>query len=746
VIGAIAKAFVSNELNCLRDGDVVAGSLRITFQDGVAVFVHGDYVTGTGDEPVGFILVSGRHAIVRYPEVAPAALERAVFVVSQRLQNRLFESKFFYQRLNDTKHAIGTPSVQGARTSLHLGWVERAVRVGATVTRTVLLCGPDKNESVASETALELSSDLPVLVQAVRDVLTGGRRAVVSDDKVPDLRRALDKLGRVPTPVIPVTTIAQRPDITPADRYRTDPWSFDTWCDPERTTLSKEQLNVLFSDALLHHPVRLIGPAGAGKTLLMQLMAIRRLREDATVLYVTHNAPMEKRVQDRFWTLGAGEYLQRGRLLVATLSRYSQELLKLPRQQVMNIDPEKAKDDQIIFLHDAVQAALELHDKVVSKSVAFRALTRTENARRVLDEFVRAEIGSVIKGRGMIRERAAYTDAESALGQLHGVLSPEERGVIYTAYELYKKTLEDFEVLDADDVALTMLGQLRTPQWDINRVRFGFDFVLVDEAQLFSDNERRIFALLTKSQVPHTPVAIALDEGQRLYSPPSSGLALLGIPDVQQMTLSVAHRLSAEIARLALFVISESDIIYTDDFPEFPHGYLTTAERRGDGIRPKLFTVDTDLMARRVGQLVREALSHDLRHIAIVVHSQDMMDVMETELRAVRGLEVAVLQQRGAGRSAAHAYVVISRPQLIGGQEFDCVICCRLEEGVVPPPVNGNHALQIILEQQAFREIYVAFTRARHQLFIVNATNSRPTPILQQAADKGYIEIVDDRD
>jgi len=41
------------------------------------------------------------------------------------------------------------------------------------------------------------------------------------------------------------------------------------------------------------------------------------------------------------------------------------------------------------------------------------------------------------------------------------------------------------------------------------------------------------------------------------------------------------------------------------------------------------------------------------------------------------------------------------------------VLSVGLEQGVVPPRVLNNESLSASLEQQALREIYLAFSRAR---------------------------------
>lgn len=114
-----------------------------------------------------------------------------------------------------------------------------------------------------------------------------------------------------------------------------------------------------------------------------------------------------------------------------------------------------------------------------------------------------------------------------------------------------------------------MAGRLRTPVWQLRRRVEGYDYVFVDEAQLFNENERRILPLLTKGNTSHAPIVLALDEAQALYSQPGAGLATLGIHDITNESLDSVYRCTSAIAKLAFFVIQKSTNLFGSDFPDF---------------------------------------------------------------------------------------------------------------------------------------------------------------------------------
>ena len=79
----------------------------------------------------------------------------------------------------------------------------------------------------------------------------------------------------------------------------------------------------------------------------------------------------------------------------------------------------------------------------------------------------------------------------------------------------------------------------------------------------------------------------------------------------------------------------------------------------------------------------------------------------------------------------------------MGGQEFDAVVAVGLEQGLVPPRIQNNDAFAATLEQQALREMYLSFTRARYQLKVVVKRGARPTRVLQEAVKAGVATRVE---
>jgi superfamily I DNA/RNA helicase len=321
-------------------------------------------------------------------------------------------------------------------------------------------------------------------------------------------------------------------------------------------------------------------------------------------------------------------------------------------------------------------------------------------------------------------------------------LKEYERSIVFDGFRRYHHIIfEQLEVLDSDDVALSLLGRLRTPIWELKRRVRGFDYVFVDEAQLFNENERRVFPLLTRGDTTHVPIVLALDEAQDIYGQTTAGLATLGITDVTSESLSSIHRSTQSIVRLAFFVIQRSTDLFGPDFPDF----TGIAERMEPDSHPLAAFPRIEVVAdaqRSIGRFVlrriRRLRKANLWQIAVICHAEMYWEALVNELGQT-DLPLVILEKRGERIAQREPVVVLSRPAHVGGQEFDAVVLVGLELGVVPPRVTGNDALATAVEQQALREIYLAITRARYQVAIVLPPDAAPSPILHEAEKAGLI-------
>jgi superfamily I DNA/RNA helicase len=349
---------------------------------------------------------------------------------------------------------------------------------------------------------------------------------------------------------------------------------------------------------------------------------------------------------------------------------------------------------------------------------------------------VMAEISTVIKGRGLVDDERRYTDSDTPFSRLHRILNISERGVVFDCFRRYHYVIfEEYELLDSDDVALTLAGRLRTPLWSLKRKTEGYDLVFVDEAQLFNENERRVFPYLTKGITSHVPIVLALDEAQEPFGFSSAGLATLGITDIENESLPSNHRSTREIVDFAFFAIQQTTDLFSAEFPDFTGA--------GGGMVPSDHplasppTIETcNEEARSYGvflvKLVQKLRAANIRQVAVICHADGYWsEILEAFQQSQ--LPLHVISQRGEKISPDQPLVVLSRPAFVGGQEFDAAVLVGLEQGVMPPRVVDNPALAAALEQQMLREVYLAATRARYRVIATINRGALPNSLLSEA-------------
>ncbi|MEC7521171.1 MAG: UvrD-helicase domain-containing protein [Myxococcota bacterium] len=737
----------------LQKGVVAAGPLRMSASadGGLLCLWNTDYLSAAGDEGWGFIRAAGQFGLLASPEVTVEVLERQLYVIAQRLQGLLLNPDYIHRAHDDGVHSClagrGTES-----RPFRVAYCESEVDIGGARIKSLISAGPHRQSPRFLAQAARDGRRLDTLVQLADGLLlSAGQRPIVENDLFMGLRDRFSSDYATTSSSRNGIAFGNAPllESTPADakKYETLQWTYEEWLG-SRSPLSVAQRRILMSDGIQHQPLRIIGAAGTGKTLLMMLLAIRRLRkaeeEDKPlrVAYIAHNSAMRDKANERLRVLGAERYLSKEadrHLYVSTLLSHSRDVLEVQEQMVVDSDALETKAFQFNVVLESLAEALKVHEMELQGSDLLSQVSQDSTLLHAFAEAISDEISLAIKGQGFgVDDRQQYVESERRLSRVHGQLSQQERHVVFSTYKLYnEKMFDEYEVFDSDDLAISMAGRLNTPLWEMKRRKLGFDYVFVDEAQLFNENERRLFPLLTRGRMKHVPLVMALDEAQQTRAAASGGLARLGIRDVHSETLADVHRSTPSILRLAFFVIQRTTDLFGSDFPDFTGS--TTSQVADDhklAAPPQVSCASREGvsgLATSVADVVEKLRRQNLRQIAVVCHSGGAWEAVLAEFRS-RKIEVVELSRRGERLDIQAPYIAVARPATVGGQEFDAVVCVGLEQGVVPPRVQGNVALAIALEQQALREMYVSFTRARFRLMIVNAAGSTPTRVLAEAA------------
>ena len=740
-------------LNQIGEGVITYGSVRITSVDNQVLCIwNNDYLMGSGDEKWGVIRLEGDLGLYGKMDRFKSTLDDFIFIVSKRLQGlKVMHPSKLHLSLGDHLHAVSNTS----RTdTYHLVFKDIEITIaGGTKLQSLISTGtaPDNRRQRQISQIQDDEQLMEKIVKSANYVPAQSKSKPILD--IPFFSKLVVNKVKAVDPIMDIPEL-QEDHIEEDQRYLTLEYTYEDWI-KEGSPLNDLQRTILSSNSLLSRPLRIMGAAGTGKSLLMQLLAIKRLKyaeergEPVKIIYICHNNEMCTSVTDRFDTLGAIKYIvdenSDQQLKISTLFEYCVETNKdLSEKMIMSTDAYQNKEYQKSIISRYLGETIdEYNKKGVLKQKQYPIISQIieANAREVFIEVLANEIGVAIKGRIENYYEQQYTESETPLSRLHSVLNVAERQFVYKVFTKYHNEMfVNGHKLDSDDVAISFLQSKKTPIWNLQRQTEGFDFVFVDETQLFNDNERQLFSLITKSNKTHVPIAIALDEAQDLKGGVHRGFASLGIPDLDNQILTNVHRCTPSILNLAFHVIQRTTDLFGSEFPNFTSNTVSLVNEEGiDSVKPLLVVAKEDLATEVLNQVISLRNGNN-RKICVVIHSNRHWIKITKKLQSELNGNLVILERRGKVLPVDKPTIALARPESVGGQEFEVVISVGLEEGVVPEKVSYQ-PLQLAFEQQALREMYLSFTRAKNVLRVVNSKGSSPTDVLQVAISNKLLDV-----
>ena len=739
-----------DEFRALRQAVYAHGPLRaLASADGdILAFWNTDFLLNVGAEAWLFVMLHGKNnGLLDSEALYREVLDRILSIAFFRLQGLRVPDNYIHHVDHDGVHTC--TSGGGPAFNARLAYVEQRVAASGedVAARTLLVIGPAWETPAFRATAARAAPSLPRLAEAANGLLLARTRPVAEGHQVTALRSCLANL---------VETVADAEGLAadqvpllgssldPAAVEQSWKWTYDEWLTPA-SPLTAEQRTLVNSDLVQQQPVRVRGAAGSGKTLAMLLMAIRLLKRSAErqeryrILYLAHNAPMADVVRRRIGELGGDSFLGKNpqELVVTTLYDFALQTCGIEDSLVFDRDAQTSRAFQLELVSDAFsELGTEVEPAVLSEMPLISKGLGDNSVRATLLELLVDEIGVAIKGHDLRGNVPGYVQAPGPLSRLHKALTERERRFVFDLFQLYdRRMISEWRLLDSDDLAIALLGVLRSPIWQLQRRDEGFDVVMVDEAQLYNENEKRVFALLTNAKSSHVSVVLALDEGQETRALPGKGLGVLGYDGLVDECFRSVHRSSPGILALAFHVIQRTTELFSPDFPGYG-GAGSTRKAGGPSPLPEWVRCSSgESVGRRVLEEVRALRLKNTRRIGVACHAMTLWQEVVDSLRQPSArLPVQVVERRGETRGRpGEPVVAVGRPVDLGGQEFDAVICVALERGLTPPAVPGGPALAAALEQQSLREMYLAFTRARDELIVIVSRGGRLTEVLEEA-------------
>ncbi len=525
---------------------------------------------------------------------------------------------------------------------------------------------------------------------------------------------------------------------------------YSEWVD-NNGPLTKEQRRVVAHK--VKRPLRIHGPAGSGKTLVLLLKAINLLRkaqDEVTrchVLVVAHSKEMRNTVRAAIEAIDDQSFMATRKsdpqfLDVETLHGWCiRELgLEYGPRYVLESDPTTSRQQQRAILDETLTEARRhsLH-KLIGKDF----IARLEGDRNQLLRDLGWEISIRIKGRGFGRgdlRKYAASEMRTFLGKDETL---PDRHFIFYIYQLYEEKFQSLGLLDTDDVVLSMANRLTTPLWNRQRKDYGYDYVLVDETHLFNENERRVLPYLTRGTAEYLPLVMTFDEAQSIGGRRSVGLTESGIGNSERQNLTYVHRSSPDIFRLASYLIEASPLIFSQFAVRQPAAMMSRSELRRCHKPEIIYASSDESLLDEIVAACQHLRDHNNQRIAIIVFDAELLSFLSNKIPQKMGA-VHLVKERGELRAAIPlpgAYIM--SPEACGGLEFDSVVLAGVDEGRTPPPM-GSLGVQgyLAIEEEAYTELYTAITRAKYRLIFACDSRRGLSPLIKPALAAGLLEEV----
>lgn len=306
-----------------------------------------------------------------------------------------------------------------------------------------------------------------------------------------------------------------------------------------------------FVDHPLSNSIRLVGPAGTGKTIALVTKCIKevkaQLNGDFRVLFLTHALATADDVENLVLAMEPilGPSLIHGdspKIKITTLHGIAEEVMKYGLSSIglISIDGHEGRSFQAETLSEAIDEYLRgdwitLQKKCSIPFTSYMNSPANSGERLFFIWELMNEFACVLDAEG-VRSGNAKEDTylrETRKRWMMHLSCKEERQVVVALYEIFRRKLREMKVIGSDQMVTDFLNHLDTFRWDATRGEQGFSAIFVDELHLFNRQERMVFKhLLRLPEAPPT-VLMAYDAKQ---SPRDT---FLNLPSVEAQNLDL---------------------------------------------------------------------------------------------------------------------------------------------------------------------------------------------------------------
>lgn len=278
-------------------------------------------------------------------------------------------------------------------------------------------------------------------------------------------------------------------------------------------------------------------------------------------------------------------------------------------------------------------------------------------------------------------------------------LNKYTHNIVWALYELMRSYLYKNGLLTFADFAL------EAKKVGISKI---CDHVLIDEAQDMNKSELDVMTSLPQTNGAYT---IFYDIGQRIYNKSKSKKYLSIDMQGKRSVLKKSYRCSIEIAALAEdFAIKHNVPLEKGDRFEFHSD------------KPKLYCCYDDIeQYKQIEVIIENILKNNDGNIAVLAKTKKIANSIYMALR-VKFTNLVSYFEDCKSLNKTVGPILVSTMASAKGLEFDHVILCSLNHGVIPyiPEIENDEENDENLYSDACL-FYMAISRAKHSLHLISS-------------------------
>ena len=505
-------------------------------------------------------------------------------------------------------------------------------------------------------------------------------------------------------------------------------YSYDYWL----TILKTEQKRIV--NGPLDASVRVIGPAGSGKTLALCMRAIHLSRDESVIggrkkiLIVTHSWAMTERIDGILYSLNDGRPTPSISVIPLLY------ILQTHAGNVGQIASAVLGEDSA----DGQRRVMELLDRFLSEvGSKSGSSTRALMSPHIVDAIdasqgypvrnelvldLYEEIIGILSPQGVMPGDSDKV-AEYLTSYRDETMPPfstrADRELCLRVFERLMEQLVDLGAITTDQLVLDCIRVFETFSWNVKRETDGYDYILIDELQLFDAQERLAVSLLSRAK-PGMVFLSVEDPSQGMFSAVNDRSEALRAKD--RVYLEETHRFRAGLFEFISYL-----------YGRFPLNATAIRVVRSDSKvrKPRVVQISGEKAVTQfcVEKAKEVAASKEKgRRVCIVcINAPEgaiITGIQNAGLSVVRlesfdDVELLSYQRRAA---------VVSSWQFIGGTQFSDVVL------VVSGIVSATNAHARLRELTA---IYLGASRASSSLDIV--CDTRVPDVLQSAIKLKFV-------